>query len=437
MWKTEILKLLLVILSVSFSEKVYSQVKNDTGFEVISEDGAWCWFADPRAVYHKGEKERIYYGYINTLGDVVISARDLKTKEVETFVLHEKLQVDDHNVPSILFLPDGKILVFYTEHGGRFFMRQSRYGEGIMEWEEEKVLSFGLAEKRICYSHPVMLSGENQRIYMFYRGVGPGKSYADWGQYFSYSDDQGKTWSDGKYLINSKNFNNPVYLKVSSDDKSRIDILFTDGHPKIGPASVYHMYYEKGAFHKTNGEQIASMAEVPISPEQVSKVYDVTKNKTKSWIWDIALDKKQRPVVAYTRYPDETDHRYHYAQWDGKQWLDQEVTKAGGMITELKPGEDVEEGHYSGGIVLDHNDPTNVYLARQVNGIFEIEHWKINGKKWDTIPLTRNSKSSNLRPYVVAHYPGRNPIVLWMNGYYNHYTNFKTILLMNEQSSKR
>jgi hypothetical protein len=437
MKKTEILGSLLFLVSLCLAGKLHSQVKNDPGFQVVSEDGAWCWFADPRAVYHKGAKERIYYGYINTEGDVLISARDVKTKEVETFVLHEKLQVDDHNVPSILFLPDGKIVVFYTEHGGRFFTRKSRYAENISEWDEERVLSFGLPEKRLCYSHPAMLSEENDRIYMFFRGVMPGESYAGWGQYYSYSDDQGETWADGAYLINTRNFDNPVYLKASSDNKSRIDILFTDGHPKIGPASVYHMYYEKGAFHKTNGDPIASTGGIPIGPEQATKVYDVSTNKTKSWIWDIALDKKGRPVVAYTRYPDETDHRYHYAQWDGKQWLDEEVTAAGGMITVLQPGEEVEEGHYSGGIVLDHNDPSNVYLARQVKGIFEIEHWKRIGKTWKTTPITINSVESNLRPYVVAHYPGQNPIVLWMNGFYNHYTKFKTVLLINEARSNK
>ena len=221
-------------------------------------------------------------------------------------------------------------------------------------------------------------------------------------------------------------------MKISTDNKSRIDVLFTDGHPKIGPASVYHIYYENGEFHQTNGDRIASMSELPIPPRNVNKLYDLEKHQTKSWIWDIALDKQRRPVVTYTRYPDETDHRYHYARWDGKQWLDEELTPGGGMITVLKPGERVREGHYSGGVVLDHNNTDNVYLARQINGIFEIEYWKRQGKKWKTTPITRNSSQSNLRPYVVAHYKGKNPIVLWMNGLYNHYTKYNTSLLINE-----
>jgi hypothetical protein len=114
-----------------------------SGYKVVAEDAAWCWFSDPRAVYHKGLYERIYYGYINSKGDVVVSSRDLKTKNIKTFVLHKELQIDDHNVPSILFMPDGRILIFYTEHNGRFFMRKSKNPEDIDSWEDERVIPFG------------------------------------------------------------------------------------------------------------------------------------------------------------------------------------------------------------------------------------------------------------------------------------------------------
>src|SRR5690606_13022727 len=160
--------------------------------EIAAKDAAWCWFSDPRAVYHKGKYEKIYYGYINSKGDVVISSRNLKTKHTETFILHKELQIDDHNVPSILFLPDGRLLTFYTEHNGRFFIRKSKNPEDITSWEEERVIPFG--GKRITYSHPVMLKGEKNRIYMFWRG-------SDWRPSIAFSDDLGETWSETKALI--------------------------------------------------------------------------------------------------------------------------------------------------------------------------------------------------------------------------------------------
>src|SRR5690606_26829771 len=137
-----------------------------TDYPLAAEDAAWCWFSDPRAVYHHGIREQIYYGYINSQGDVVIRSKNMQTGATNTFVLHEKLQIDDHNVPSILILPDGRLIAFYTEHNGRFFMRRSKHAEDISAWEEERVIPFG--GKRITYSHPVMLNEEDNRIYMYW-----------------------------------------------------------------------------------------------------------------------------------------------------------------------------------------------------------------------------------------------------------------------------
>lgn len=435
MKKVVVASLILFLMLTFFTIKSIAQSAPASAYKIVAADGAWCWFSDPRAVFHKGLKKRVYYGYINSAGDVLISAMDIKTKAIQTYILHAKLQIDDHNVPAILFLPDGKIMTFYSEHGGRFFIRKSKNAEDISAWEDERTVTFGMKEDDdLCYAHPVMLSGENNRIYMFYR-IDTGRKdglYSSWGQYITYSDDGGMTWTKGQYYLNQKPFNNPIYMKISSDNTTRIDFVFTDGHPKIGPASVYHMYYEKGKFYQTNGNFIADVNHVPLQRENINKVYDVNVTNIKSWIWDIALDRKRRPVITYTQYPAETDHRYHYARWNGKKWLDEELCKAGGMITVLEPGEKVEEAHYSGGVVLDHNNPSNVYLSRQVNGIFEIEHWKRKHNSWKISKITDKSAASNLRPYVVANYPHKNPFVLWMNGLYNHYTRYKTAILINE-----
>ncbi|MGV3504621.1 MAG: BNR-4 repeat-containing protein [Adhaeribacter sp.] len=403
-------------------------------FQRVAEDAAWCWFSDPRAIFHQGT---IYFGYINSRGDVVISARNKDTGLGSTYVLHERLQVDDHNVPAILVLPDGRISVFYTEHNGRFFMRTSKKAGDIASWEEERVLSFNLENKRLCYAHPVMLAGEQNRIYLFFRGTTPGLSYTGWGQYMSYSDDLGKTWVPARYFLDTKAINNACYLKVTSDHKSRIDFVFTDGHPKIGPASIYHVYYEKGKFHQTSGELLASLQQLPLQLPGLRKVYDVGLTHTKSWIWDIALDKKNRPVIAYAQYPSVQEHRYHYTRWDGKKWVDRFLLQAGGYITHPETSGKVLEEHYSGGVVLDHQRPDQVYLSRQVQGTFEIEHWQLKGNKWQTRALTQGSSASHIRPYVVDRYPGSKAIVLWMQGWYGHYTRFKTNLVMHQQAKTR
>lgn len=262
---------------------------------------------------------------------------------------------------------------------------------------------------------------------MFWRG-------SDWRPSFAYSDDLGTTWSSSKPLIESKGKKNRPYLKVSSDNKSRIDFTFTDGHPAVEPTnSVYHIYYEKGIFYQTNGERIASIEELPLEHSLVKKVYDGTTDSIRAWISDIALGKNKKPVIVYTRYPQDTDHRYHYAQWDGEKWLDEEICKAGGWMPIVKPGEKIREPHYSGGISLDHQNPSNVYLSRKINNVFEVEHWKKVKDSWDINKITTQSSINNIRPYVVAGYRGKHPIILWMTGLYNHYTRFETDLRINER----
>ncbi|WP_257668314.1 BNR repeat-containing protein [Parapedobacter tibetensis] len=400
-----------------------------TDYQVVADDAAWCWFSDPRAVYHAGVHERIYYGYITSRGDVAIGSKDLNTEEIISFVLHQELQVDDHNVPSILVLPDGHILAFYTEHNGRFFICKSRHPEDISAWEAERIIPFG--GSKITYSHPVMLAEEGNRIYVFWRG-------SDWRPAFAFSDDLGDTWSETKVLIDSKGTKNRPYLKVSSDGQNRIDFAFTDGHPAIEPTnSIYHTYYENGEFYQTDGRHIASITGLPLSHSDVQKVYDGADSGIRSWVADVASGKDGLPVIAYTRYPEDIDHRYHYARWDGKRWQDEEICKAGGRMPEVKIGEDVREPHYSGGIAIDHSNPENVYLSREINGRFEIEHWKKEKKRWQVNRLTVQSDVNNMRPYVITLPMDRSPIVLWMTGRYNHYTRFNTMLRINELAEKK
>jgi len=408
--------------------------KSTMDYEVVAEDAAWCWFSDPRAVYHKGESENIYFGYVNMQGDVVISSRNLQNKTIKSFILHEKLQVDDHNNPSIMFLPDDRLVAFYSEHNGNLYMRKSKNPENIRDWEPERIISMG-ATSRYCYTNPVMLSEENNRIYLFGRVIEPSSfgSVTEWRQHFKYSDDEGETWSERQIYLDNEGRRTPPYLKLITDHNSRIDFVFTDGHPKTGcDVSVYHMYYEDGVFYQTNGDSITIITDLPIVISHVNKVYDAKISNIRAWIWDLALDEKNNPVITYARYPIETDHRYHYAYWDGQKWIDKEVSKAGGWMPSLRQGDRVREAHYSAGIVMNHNDPKQIYLSRQIEGKFEIEqkYLQENGK-WKSTFITSQSEVDNIRPYVVCNSPIDRPILLWMSGYYNHYTQWATDLRIN------
>ncbi len=407
-----------------------SSVLTTKGMETLVEDGAWCWFSDPRATYYKGQKEQFYFGHINRAGDVCISARDLTLGKVKTFLLHDTLEVDDHNVPTILILPDGRLLTFYNEHNGNVYLRKSRRAEDISDWEVTRIIAQESEHYNYTYTNPCRLSQEEGRIYMFGRKIGPTRSFDHWWPYFKYSDDDGATWSEDIILLDNEGRQNPPYMKVITDHKSRIDFLFTDGHPKIGPdVSVYHMYYDKGVFYQTDGVRVATKDELPIPIKSVQKIYDAAETNIRGWIWDLALNDLGNPVVTYARYPTENDHRYHYAFWDGSHWNDEEVCRAGGWMPSLRQGDLVREAHYSGGIVLNPKNTRSIYYAKQVDGHFEIFHQVLNDDgTWTSSMLTRGSDQGNVRPYVVSQSPAKHPILLWMSGDYNHYTRYSTAI---------
>ncbi|MCB0670039.1 MAG: hypothetical protein KDC80_29635, partial [Saprospiraceae bacterium] len=73
---------IIVYFISTVSGFIHAQNRTNT----LRSDGAWCWFSDPRAIYYKGEKEQIYFGYINSVGDVLLGVKDIETGAVHEFV---------------------------------------------------------------------------------------------------------------------------------------------------------------------------------------------------------------------------------------------------------------------------------------------------------------------------------------------------------------
>lgn len=421
----------IVLVGMLFFLNCGAQEPMATDYPVVAEDASWCWFSDPRAIYHKGKRESIYFGFVTSKGDVRVRSMDLKTGKTDEFTLHKELEEDDHDVPSFLFLPDGRILAFYCQHNGNIFMRKTKNPEDITAWEAETIILAKQSPNLYCYMNPIMLSDENNRIYLFGRNIvrEKGVRYSKTQIYCIYSDDYGKTWSDKVNVLDNSGRDTPQYVKYTSDNKSRIDFLFTNGHPKqAADISVHHMYYTDGAFYQTNGKQIETFKDLPVLIKHVDRVYDADKSGVRGWIWDIALDKKNRPVVTYARYPSELQHQYYYAKWNGREWIHSKIADAGPYITVIKPGAKLLEAHYSGGIVLDHANPDNVYLSRNIGDHFELDHVLVTPNGTKVKPITRNSSFDNLRPYVVYGNKANKPLLMWLTGTYYHYTDYDTQL---------
>jgi hypothetical protein len=407
-------------------------------FPSFTDDGGWCWFADPRAVARDG---KTYTGWVTENGSLQAAMREDASGKISVTMLHEKYQRDDHDNPAFLFLPDGRLMAFYSKHGGPDMNVRVTISPGdFTDWQPERVLDlFGVTErprKTITYPNPVMLAAETNAIYLFWRGD-------SWKPTFSKSTDAGRSWSLAKVIVarTGAGSDNRPYVKIASDGKDRIHMIFTDGHPRNEAAnSVYYVCYRNGAFYKVDGTHIADEAQLPFTPEQADCVYNATAAGARAWVFDVAADEAGRPVIAYTRLAEETDHRYHYARWDGAKWTDHELCAGGKWFPQTKPGKTETETYYSGGLALDHDNPSVVYLSHPVNGVREIERWTTadGGKNWKSQAVTSGSKYDNIRPVAVRGHTNGGPTVLWesLTGHYVHYTDYRASIKMDRPHAR-
>ncbi len=413
-------------------------------YKILTKDGAWCWFSDPRAVLHN---DIIYAGWVSADGSVIIGSYNTKNNIIKTSNIAPQFDQDDHANPSILILPDHRIMVFFSAHStvgngesesGITYLISKNPGD-ITQWNRpQRIIQNAVGPMKFCYTNPIMLSEENNRIYLFWRG-------GNWKPTFCFSDDMGQTWSKVFTLIHSnfKTHKRP-YIKITSNGKDEIHFAFTDGHPREEALnSIYYLKYKKGAFYKADGTQIGTIDMLPIAHEKCDVVYDAPQYYKensygiRAWIWDIALDSTGHPVLAYTKLPTESEHQYWYATWNHDTWHNYKISDAGSWFPRYPRTKSMREPepHYSGGIYLDHEHTNVVYYSRPIEDTFEIFRsiTKDGGKSWDEIPITQDSHHDNVRPFALRDaYHADDPQVLWMQiEHYTHYTDFQSQIRMD------
>ncbi len=397
---------------------------------VLVEDGAWCWFQDERVIESNG---LLVVSTISHGGDIQVTSYDPMTRERTQSQLHTRLERDDHDVASLLELPDGRIAAFYTRHDG-FEHLFTRTGDPTdpLSWSPIEATHF---DYDVTYTNPFLLADKGDRVHMFVRGDETNPTLL-------VSNDFGSSWTGGSQLLDSgereyvRVFDHRPYVKFASDG-SRVHMLYTDGHPaEFGRNSIYHLIYDGDSLRESDGTYVASARprdQPQLAPDRGTLVYDGDTEGGQAWTWDAAVGADGAPVVVFSTFPDPKrsyyDHRYHYARWDGTSWQVSEIAYGGTGIYPV-------EGFYSGGIALDPDDPNLVYFASNVvpttgestaTGVFEIYRGVTTdgGKSWTITAVTRDSLVHNLRPIVPERHTAPTTVV-WIRGSYDTYLDFHT-----------
>jgi hypothetical protein len=370
--------------------------------------GGWSWFGDPRAVYYNG---KTYFGYIRgDNGNVCIRSYDHVTEIVSAeTVLHAALEIDDHDVPSIHVRPsDGRIVVWYSAHlGPAIYQRISTNPEDISAFGSETDLDASFGGSQYTYPSPVYTSS-GTTIWLFVRSHVAGIAY--W--WYNASGNGGATWGSTTQL------HSVTYSKIASNGTDRIDVACSN-HPDAGATKIYHLYRQSAAWHKSDGTNMGTG--IPFAGTDMTTVYDGGAKLV--WIWDIAYKSDGNPVIVFVKFESTTDHRYMYADWDGSTWTVTEIV-AGGSYIATDLGFNASQVYYSGGVVLDHSDPTIVWASVGVGGgVWEIRRLVTANAGASFSSSTLVSSGKNMRPVSVRnHVPGLQ--ALYMPGTYASYVTY-------------
>lgn len=413
----------------------------ESGIRVFHDDGGWCWFEDERVlivgnkliggVVASGWRDAARKGHVEVFEyDLDTGRSGRATVKAPQAAADRRAWLDDHNSPAFAVRPDGRLIIFYAQHGREekiYYRIGATAGSGL-GWSDERV--FIPSERtRATYQNLFYLSKE-KRFYDFYRGFDNSfkPSYA-------WSEDMGETWRSGGIVINVPGgFRHRPYVKYCSDGRDTVHLLYTEGHPRDFDNSVYHVMLRGGQLLSSNGERLASLEEGLKSPEQGTRVFRGDANNV-AWVHDAHLDGKGRPVVAFSTQKDSAglgskqgghDFRYHRAAWNGSKWDVEELAFGG---SKLYAGED----DYTGLIALDPHDTDTVFISTNVDpakGLAIGGHWEIyrsrkpSAGKWRWEAVTRNSSRDNLRP-VIAAGDKRRRAVLWLAGKMRAYTDYE------------
>lgn len=421
-----------------------------TNFAVLTTDGAWTWYNDTRALFYNG---KLYFGFVRAADSkTTLSVFDLATGQTTNLWASGFTQLDDHNNPGLLAKSDGRLLAMYSRHiSDQYFSYRTSSSTNPVTatgWNSE--INIPNSGAGMTYANPFQLAGEGGKIYNFCRNQ-------NFNPTIYTSTDGGTNWSAPQLFIQAGTGGTVrPYVKYSSDNTQRVDFLYTDGHPRDVANSLYHLYYQGGAFYQTDGTLVKNYAALPIlhdAGERGAVIYQYSDADQadpnewiptgRAWCWETAAQSNGAPVCVFTVQRDNVtgptsglDDRiyYYYARWTGTNWQKRFIAQAGRPLY-------AAEDDYAGGICIDPIEPNVIYISSNAQNPFNLtdttnvalsasqryELWRgvtaDGGLTFTWSPITTNSAADNLRPYIPRRNGGER-CVLWFRGSYASYTSY-------------
>jgi BNR repeat-containing family member len=420
----------------------------------LSADGGWCWFEGPAARMHD---DKLVVGSIPSgwleaerRGDVELLIHDPKSERSRRIELADRLQLDDHNQPALLPTADGRLLAVFSRHGNDSLIRSRRSLPGdLSRWEAPRQYRPS-PSSRVTYSN-LMRPDPKGPIYNFFRGLD-----GSWKPSFVVSEDEGQSWRRGGIAIDVPGeVKHRPYVRYASDDRGRMHLVYTEGHPRNFDNSLYHVVIDDGQICASDGRPLAPLAKGLSRPDLGTRIFQGSADAV-AWVADVVADPGGGLRVLFTTQRDGAglppkkgglDHRFHLARYLNGAWTQREIAPAG---TRLYAGED----DYTGLGALDPRDPLRLVISSDAQVLpqqdepkpmtHELYEGRLSPGGWIFERLTNTPPSPrggaplrNLRPILVDDAKGRQSWLLWLRGRYRSYGSYEQEVLAAPMRSTR
>jgi hypothetical protein len=451
-------KRFLFLFPLSLAALIYiapSRAADEVAGDLIrfNSNGGWSWFEGEQAVVDSVHGKILVSSVANGHGpggkhrggDVDVVSYDMTTRRTQRFTLRCKLQEDDHDSASLLILPNGRYMASYSKHASDNCLRyriSAKPGD-ISAWQPEEIF---FTADGTTYSNLFYLS-KTHTMFDFHRDRGRGFDP----NYLLMDLSTASRFSYGGHLLtgpeaNSGHSDRP-YLRYAGNGIDQIHFIATDHHPRnLVSNSIYHGYIEAErhgyGIYQSDGTRLGPLSKTSTSPykagdfttllagNRVSPVNGL--RMTRGWTTDIELDSAGDPYVVFTARVNDNDldHRYFYGRYTRDGWRIHELAKAGGF---LYP----RENDYTGLAALDPNNPDRVFISTKIDPRTQaaLAHYEIfdgltsdGGTNWSWSPITYESSFDNMRP-IAPRGAKRQPVLLWMRGQYDSYTNYNASIV--------
>ena len=426
-----------VLVAIPLTLRAQTIPQPGESFPAITTNGMWTWYGEPKAVYYEGTHRRTYIGWNSNIstGAQFVGYYDHDTKTTAQVELPRHYPADDHNHPSVIVRPDGRIMIFHTGHDGKEISEYiSKQPEDITALDTFTVTILDWC----CYPNVCFLKNEGTkgRYYLFFRDL----NQEPW---FRTSDDWGVTWSKELNLYTNNPHGYKPYFKCASNgiDEIHIDVE-RENRAGGGNIPTYYMKYKNGAFYQASGKLITTIDKLPIVNTVLDTVIYPGAYGAGGTVWDIMYDANDNPVILYDMFfNNNSTHVYWYLRWTGSYWFKRPLVNSGNNMG-------VAGQQFCGGFTFDHENPNTIYMSRQllkssatpfnladtsfanykkialtnfvtVDSDFELDKWTTadGGLTWDSVAITRGSAAKNIRPCVPrGHKDNMNVNLIWLDG---------------------